>query len=127
MTLTIYKGTKSNYNVSSYGDGLYFTTDTHEILYEGYSYGETISCWSINDGVLTAIMNSGRQIQVEFESNSDSTSVNIDNTTINNIQSDISQLQSDLEELDKTLNTYINNSGSGSSNISLKSVMIEEV
>ena len=36
--LKFYKGPISSYNSTTHGDGLYLTTDTYEIIYDGKSY-----------------------------------------------------------------------------------------
>lgn len=38
-----FRGVKANYNATSHADALYFATDTHELIMNGASYGDTIS------------------------------------------------------------------------------------
>lgn len=37
--INFYRGLKAKYNLSTHGNGIYFTTDTNEIIHAGNSYG----------------------------------------------------------------------------------------
>ncbi len=66
LTIPHYRGLKSNYNAETHKNGIYFTTDTHEIIANEISYGDSIKSWSIADGVLTLAMSSGENVVITF-------------------------------------------------------------
>lgn len=67
LSIPHYRGLKEKYNEQSHGDGIFFTTDTHEIIANSATYGETIDTWSIADGVLTLTMTSGKTLEITFD------------------------------------------------------------
>lgn len=67
LSIPHYRGLKEKYNEQSHGDGIFFTTDTHEIIANSATYGETIDTWSIADGVLTLTMTSGKTLKITFD------------------------------------------------------------
>ena len=66
LSIPHYRGLKEKYSESLHGDGLYFTTDTHEIIANNASHGDNIASWNLHDGVLTLTMKSGAQQIVNF-------------------------------------------------------------
>ena len=66
LSIPHYRGLKEKYSESLHGDGLYFTTDTHEIIANNASHGDNIASWDLHDGVLTLTMKSGAQQIVNF-------------------------------------------------------------
>lgn len=67
LTIPHYRGLKIYYNAETHKDGIYFATDTHEIIAGEVSYGESIKSWSITDGVLTLTMSSGETVEITFD------------------------------------------------------------
>ena len=67
LSIPHYRGLKEKYDEQKYGDGIFFTTDTHEIIANNATYGETINTWSIADGVLTLTMTSGKTLEITFD------------------------------------------------------------
>lgn len=67
LSIPHYRGLKEKYDEQKYGDGIFFTTDTHEIIANNATYGETINTWSIDDGVLTLTMTSGKTLEITFD------------------------------------------------------------
>lgn len=66
LSIPHYRGLKEKYSESLHGDGLYFTTDTHEIIANNASHGDNIASWDLHDGILTLTMKSGAQQIVNF-------------------------------------------------------------
>lgn len=67
LSIPHYRGLKEKYDEQKHGDGIFFTTDTHEIIANNATYGETIDTWSIADGVLTLTMTSGKTLEITFD------------------------------------------------------------
>lgn len=67
LSIPHYRGLKEKYDEQKHGDGIFFTTDTHEIIANNATYGETIDTWSIADGVLTLTMTSGKTLKITFD------------------------------------------------------------
>ena len=67
LSIPHYRGLKEKYDEQKHGDGIFFTTDTHEIIANNATYGETIDTWSITDGVLTLTMVSGKTLDITFD------------------------------------------------------------
>lgn len=67
LSIPHYRGAKEKYDKSKHGDGIFFTTDTHEIIANGATYGGgSIREWSISNGVLNITMTSGETYQIDF-------------------------------------------------------------
>lgn len=66
LSIPHYRGLKEKYNEAIHSDGLYFTTDTHELIANKATYGESIDTWTIEDGVLTITMTSGKNVVITF-------------------------------------------------------------
>ena len=73
ISIPHYRGLKEKYNSQLHNNGIYFTTDTHEIIANDSTYGDTISAWKINDGVLTLTMTSGKTLEIAFDDATEST------------------------------------------------------
>lgn len=41
VEIKFYRGLSSKYSITQHGNGIYFATDTHEILHNGVSFGES--------------------------------------------------------------------------------------
>ena len=67
LSIPHYRGLKEKYDEQKHSDGIFFTTDTHEIIANNATYGETIDTWSITDGVLTLTMISGKTLNITFD------------------------------------------------------------
>lgn len=67
LSIPHYRGLKEKYDEQKHSDGIFFTTDTHEIIANNATYGETIDTWSIADGVLTLTMTSGKTLEITFD------------------------------------------------------------
>ena len=67
LSIPHYRGLKEKYDEQKHGDRIFFTTDTHEIIANNATYGETIDTWSIADGVLTLTMTSGKTLEITFD------------------------------------------------------------
>lgn len=71
LSIPHYRGKKEKYNKSIHGDGIFFTTDTHEIIHNNESYNKYISLysWTINstNNVLTLLMNNGEKFDITFD------------------------------------------------------------
>ena len=61
----IYRGLKEKFDPEVH-IGFFITADTGELLIGDQSLGQTISGWTINDGVLTLKLNTGKEIKVTF-------------------------------------------------------------
>lgn len=66
LSIPHYRGLKEKYDEQKHSDGIFFTTDTHEIIANNATYGETIDTWSIADGILTLTMTSGKTLEITF-------------------------------------------------------------
>lgn len=67
LSIPHYRGAKEKYDKSKHGDGIFFTTDTHEIIANDATYGGgSIREWSISNGVLNITMTSGETYQIDF-------------------------------------------------------------
>lgn len=55
--IDFFRGLKSKYNVVNHGSGVYFTTDTQEIIHQGKSYSGIIKDITINDGNIQIVYN----------------------------------------------------------------------
>lgn len=66
LSIPHYRGTKEKYDKSKHADGIFFTTDTHEIIANDTAYNELIKKWTISDGTLTIIMTSGKTYEFNF-------------------------------------------------------------
>ncbi len=66
LSIPHYRGLKEKYNEQSHGDGIFFTTDTHEIIANSASYGDKISSWTIENGLLTLTLLSGETVEIDF-------------------------------------------------------------
>lgn len=67
LSIPHYRGLKEKYDEQKHGDGIFFTTDTHEIIANNATYGEIIDTWNIIDGVLTLTMTSGKTLEITFD------------------------------------------------------------
>lgn len=67
LSIPHYRGLKEKYDEQKHSDGIFFTTDTHEIIANKATYGETIDTWNIADGVLTLTMTSGTTLEITFD------------------------------------------------------------
>lgn len=67
LSIPHYRGLKEKYDEQKHSDGIFFTTDTHEIIANNATYGETINTWSIADGILTLTMTSGKTLEITFD------------------------------------------------------------
>ena len=67
LSIPHYRGLKEKYDEQKHSDGIFFTTDTHEIIANNATYGETIDTWSIADGILTLTMTSGKTLEITFD------------------------------------------------------------
>lgn len=66
LSIPHYRGTKEKYDKSKHADGIFFTTDTHEIIANDTAYNELIKEWTISDGTLTIRMTSGKTYEFNF-------------------------------------------------------------
>lgn len=65
--VNFYRGLKEKYNKTTHADGLFFSTDTQEILLNGKSFGGgSITDASFEDGVLTLTFLSGETKEITF-------------------------------------------------------------
>jgi len=63
--INFYRGLKTKYSESAYTDGIFFATDTQEIIMNGKSYGGgSIQNASFSDGILTLTFLSGETIDI---------------------------------------------------------------
>ena len=67
LSIPHYRGLKEKYDEQKHSDGIFFTTDTHEIIANNATYGETIDTWSIANGILTLTMTSGKTLEITFD------------------------------------------------------------
>ena len=73
--IKFYRGLKSLYEYTIHGDGIYFTTDTHEIIhnnqsYSGLQYGDrVVSSVKIEETLLTIIYTDGNSETIELSNN----------------------------------------------------------
>lgn len=72
LSIPHYRGTKEKYDKSKHADGIFFTTDTHEIIANDTAYNELIKEWTISDGTLTIRMTSGKTYEFNFPTASES-------------------------------------------------------
>lgn len=72
LSIPHYRGLKEKYNAELHSDGIFFTTDTHEIIANSSAYGETIDDWELADGVLTLKKSSGETLKITFDEASES-------------------------------------------------------
>lgn len=66
LSIPHYRGLKSKYNKTEHDRGVYFTTDTHEIIANDVVYTKYINSWTISDGVLTLTMSDSSTITITF-------------------------------------------------------------
>lgn len=66
LSIPHYRGLKSKYNKTEHEGGVYFTTDTHEIIANDVVYTKYIDSWAISDGVLTLTMSDSSTITITF-------------------------------------------------------------
>lgn len=66
LSIPHYRGLKSKYNKTEHDGGVYFTTDTHEIIANDVVYTKYINSWTISDGVLTLTMSDSSIITITF-------------------------------------------------------------
>lgn len=66
LSIPHYRGTKEKYDKSKHSDGIFFTTDTHEIIANDTAYNELIDGWRFEDGTLTIKMTSGKTYDFYF-------------------------------------------------------------
>lgn len=66
LSIPHYRGTKEKYDKSKHADGIFFTTDTHEIIANDTAYNELIKEWTISNGTLTIRMTSGKTYEFNF-------------------------------------------------------------
>lgn len=66
LSIPHYRGLKSKYNKTEHDGGVYFTTDTHEIIANDVVYTKYIDSWAISDGVLTLTMSDSSTITITF-------------------------------------------------------------
>ena len=62
--VNFYRGLKGKYNPVTHVDGIFFSTDTHEIIVNGQSYGCGIEDASYSDGVITITLVDGKKIEI---------------------------------------------------------------
>lgn len=69
LSIPHYRGLKEKYNETTHSDGIYFTTDTHEIFAKGASYGTPVSfkSWDVTDGVLTLTLSNDDAVKITFD------------------------------------------------------------
>lgn len=69
LSIPHYRGLKEKYNEATHSDGLYFTTDTHEIFANGASYSTPVSfkSWDVTDGVLTLTLSNDNAVTITFD------------------------------------------------------------
>lgn len=74
--MNFYKGKKALYNKEVHNDGIFFTTDTNEIIANEFIYGgnsgsggsgASITSWTLENGVLTLVMSSGDNVVITFD------------------------------------------------------------
>ena len=65
--LKFYKGLLGSYDITTHGDGLYLTTDTHEIIHDGKSYSRSAEIMKS----VTRVSNEDNKLIINY---SDSTS-----------------------------------------------------
>lgn len=65
--ITFYKGLLSKYDLETHGSGLYFTTDTREIIHDGKSYSRGVEIMKS----VTSVSADGNKLIINY---SDSTS-----------------------------------------------------
>lgn len=74
MSIKFYKGKKSSYDVNQHGNGIYFTTDTQEIIHDNKSYsglleeGKSVKNITLAEGVMTITYTDNSTSQVEIGS-----------------------------------------------------------
>lgn len=74
MIIDFFKGLKSKYNVELHGTGIYFATDTLEILHDNKSYsglvetGKSVTAITLVDGVMTITYSDNTTTTVEIGS-----------------------------------------------------------
>lgn len=81
--MNFYKGKKALYNKEVHNDGIFFTTDTNEIIANEFIYGgnsgsggssgASITSWTLENGVLTLVMSSGDNVVITFDEASETT------------------------------------------------------
>lgn len=71
LSIPHYRGTKEKYDKSKHADGIFFTTDTHEIIANDTAYNELIKEWTISNGTLTIRMTSGKTYEFNFSNASE--------------------------------------------------------
>ena len=92
LSIPHYRGLKEKYNAELHSDGIFFTTDTHEIIANSSAYGETIDDWELADGVLTLKKSSGETLKITFDEASESSKGLMsaaDKKKINSITTDV--------------------------------------
>lgn len=73
MIINFYRGLKSLYKQELHGTGIYFTTDTLEIIHNGKSYsgiieeGKYVKDISINEGIMTIIYTDGTSTTANYQ------------------------------------------------------------
>lgn len=89
-----FRGVKANYNATAHADALYFATDTHELIMNGASYGDTISAVAFTEVASGA--NKGKVLGTITLSNG-TTIANIDTQSYgrNEIDAIVAELQAD--------------------------------
>lgn len=93
LSIPHYRGLKEKYSEQLHSDGLFFTTDTHEIIANGGSYGASITSWKIEDGVLTLTMSSGEELVITFPEATETSKGLLSATD----KAQLNSLQADLE------------------------------
>ena len=86
--LTFYKGPRNAYDVETHGDGIYFTTDTCEIIHDGktYSSGSKIySNGSDSEKTIIDIQLNGNELTIEYSDGSTQTIPLLEHTAGTNI------------------------------------------
>lgn len=86
--LTFYKGPRNAYEVETHGDGIYFTTDTCEIIHDGktYSSGSKIySNGSDSEKTIIDVQLNGNELTIEYSDGSTQTIPLIEHTAGTNI------------------------------------------
>lgn len=71
LSIPHYRGLKEKYDKQKHANGIFFTTDTHEIIANDTAYNELIKDWATSDGTLTLRMTSGKTYEFTFNNASE--------------------------------------------------------
>lgn len=73
LSIPHYRGLKEKYDEQKHSDGIFFTTDTDEIIVNNRSYGETITTYEIDNGTIILRFNSGASMHIVLDEATEST------------------------------------------------------